>query len=119
MSTTSKVQTSKSVARRTSKQAEVAGLSSSAASVLFGGGGVDDFYEDLAAMRKIADQIIDNLPRLPRDFGMSRASVMFAHVTSEPSEGLPDFSMPAIPGLTGIVAVQEPMVEVVDAEVVA
>lgn len=77
-----------------------AGLSTAAADVLLGGGPeADTFYDDLYVLRKLADTIIDTLPRLPRDFAMSQASVGFAHTTCEPTDGMPDFDVPAIPGL--------------------
>ena len=83
---------------------EVAKMSDAATDVLFGGPRfVDDlFYEDMAILRKMADQIDKLLPRLTPLDGMTLASAGWTLVTVEPTEGYPDFTMPPIPGLFGV-----------------
>lgn len=80
---------------------EVAKLSPSAVDVLFGIS-QDTFYEDMAAMRKLADQIVNGLPTLAPHDGMAQASAGWALVSVEPTTGYPDFTMPVIPGLFGV-----------------
>ena len=83
---------------------EVARMSTAAADVMFGSTRhVDDlFYEDMAILRKMADQIIKGLPTLAPLDGMMQASAGWTLVTVEPTEGYPDFTMPPIPGLFGV-----------------
>lgn len=89
--------------RKTSKElVPVARLSVSAADVLFGSPAPDTFYEDMAAMRKLSDLIVNGLPRLTPHEGMAQASAGWALVSVEPTEGYPDFTMPPIPGLYGV-----------------
>lgn len=90
---------------------EVAKLSPSAVDILLGAT-VDTFYEDLAALRKLADLITDGLPTLTPHEGMAQASAGWALVTVEPTEGYPDFTMPPIPGLHEIAS------PIIDGEVV-
>ena len=77
-------------------------MTSSAAAVMFGGAPVDTFYEDMAVIRKVTEQLLNGLPRLNQHDGMTMAAAGFAHVTVEPTTGYPDFTMPPIPGLFGV-----------------
>lgn len=72
------------MSNNTNSKSMPAGLSKTAASVLLDGPVADTFYEDLAAMRKMADLLIAALPKLAPQIGMARAAAGFAAPDLEP-----------------------------------
>jgi len=79
-------------------------MSGGASDVMFGSAPYhgDTFYEDMAVLRKMVDQIDKLLPTLAPLDGMTLASAGWTLVTVEPTTGYPDFTMPPIPGLFGV-----------------